>query len=152
MDKTKQPKRGGKNRKSNETHVVNGTFRHDRHGSADAYRPGEPRPTAELGDLGQKLWAEVTSNLPASALATVDGFKLTLLCQSWEMLYSHLALWQADPGNNTARLSVQQLTQTVDRLGKQFGMSPRDRQQMSRVGWGEEKQEDVFAAFMRGAD
>ena len=96
------------------------------------------------------MWSEVVGNLPASALASVDGFKLTLLCQSWEMLHAQLELWRADPANNLARLSVQQLTQTVDRLGKQFGMSPRDRQQMSRVGWGEQAGPDPFAEFMQG--
>lgn len=150
MDLTKRPKPGGRNRKSNEVHVANGTFRGDRHGSADAFKPGTPKPVMELGEAGKQLWQEVLANLPAAATATIDSYKLSLLCQSWELLQASIARWTADPKDNSARLSVNALMQTVDRLGSQFGLSPRDRTRMSRVGWGEEKSEDPFADFLKG--
>jgi hypothetical protein len=141
---------GGANRKSNATHVEQGTFRGDRHGDVTAYRSGRPEPVLQFGEAGRRLWESVLDNLPPSAVATCDTFKLSLLAQSWERLQQQLERWTADPADRDARLACNQLSTLVNTLAAQFGCSPKDRTRMSRVDWGKDEGPDPFQQFMRG--
>jgi phage terminase small subunit len=103
-----------------------------------------------LGEHGKQLWAEVLANLPDKAISKADGYKLSMLCSQWDQLQVQMAIWTADPSNRDARLAVNQLTSVIDRLGTQFGLSPKDRQKMPRAGWDKSAEEqDLFAEFMK---
>jgi phage terminase small subunit len=143
-------KRGGHNRKSEQQHLQDKNWRPDRHGLTDAFVPGEPVPQMPLGEHGKQLWAEVLANLPDKAISKADGYKLSMLCSQWDQLQVQMAIWTADPSNRDARLAVNQLTSVIDRLGTQFGLSPKDRQKMPRAGWDKSAEEqDLFAEFMK---
>ena len=146
----KKDKRGGHNRKSEQQHLQDRNWRPDRHGLPDAFVPGEPVPQMPLGEHGKQLWSEVLANLPSAAISKADAYKLSMLCSSWDQLQTQMAIWTAAPSNRDARLAVNQLTSVIDRLGSQFGLSPKDRQKMPRAGWDKSAQEvDVFAEFMK---
>jgi phage terminase small subunit len=141
---------GGHNKKPVAKHIEKGSWRPDRHGSADAFVPGTPQPVLKFGEVGQQLWDQTLKNLPPNAVATIDAYKLSLLCQCWELLQAAIERWTSNPGDTQSRLAVNQLTQTVDRLGSQFGCSPRDRQRMRRVDWEPDQADDPFAKFLNG--
>ena len=79
MSGVKGQRSGGHNRKSAHLHVLQGTFRAHRHGSADVPRPpaGQPTPRKALAGDAKQEWARVTKELEdAGALAEIDAGRL----------------------------------------------------------------------------
>jgi len=79
MSGVKGQRSGGHNRKSARLHVLQGTFRSDRHGSAEVPAPpaGKPEPRIALAGLAKAEWARITKELEdAGALAMTDGPRL----------------------------------------------------------------------------
>jgi phage terminase small subunit len=138
------------NAKTVEEHLEAGTFRPDRHGDANALVPGKPTPTMTLGKAGKRLWDEVLEQLPERAIGKVDSTKLTLLCTLTERLYQWLERWSANPEDANARIAVSQLTASVDKLGGEFGLSPRDRTKLRKLEFMQSDEEaDPFLMFLR---
>lgn len=141
---------GGHNLKSVEKHLQAGTFRGDRHGDPNAIVPGKPMPTMQLGEQGERLWAEVLEQLPEKAVAKIDSTKLTLLCVLTDRLHDWLERWAINPDDANARIAVSQLTQSVDKLGGQFGLSPKDRTKLAKVAYLQPDEEaDPFLQFLK---
>jgi phage terminase small subunit len=146
-------KTGGHNRKAVEQHLEAGTFRADRHGDANALVPGRPLPTMELGEQGKRVWGEVLEQLPEKSLGKVDSTKLTLLCVLTDRLHQWLERWALNPDDANARIAVSQLTQHVDKLGGQFGLSPKDRTRLAKVVFVEQDETlDPFLQFLRDGE
>lgn len=76
---------GGGNRKSGQLHVVQGTFRPDRHTSAAPDPPaGAPDPPYELEGEAHAEWDRMVARLTASrTLSTVDGALLANFAELW---------------------------------------------------------------------
>ena len=138
------------NAKTQDEHLEAGTFRADRHGDPNALVPGKPVPTMELGEQGKRVWAEVLEQLPEKALGKVDSTKLSLLCVLTDRLHQWLERWALNPDDANARIAVSQLTQHVDKLGGQFGLSPKDRTKLAKVVYLQPDEEsDPFLAFLK---
>ena len=140
------------NAKTVDEHLENGTFRPDRHGDANAIVPGRPTPTMKLGQHGRRVWAEVLEQLPEKSLAKVDSTKLTLLCTLTDRLHQWLERWAQNPDDANARIAVSQLTQHVDKLGGQFGLSPKDRTRLRKLDFMQpDEEQDPFLQYLKEA-
>lgn len=78
--------RGGHNRKSNSLHVVEGTYRKDRHGAKVEPKPRPVAPSMPrwLDREGRKQWRSLAPELAKVGLLTVlDGPAFAIYCCLW---------------------------------------------------------------------
>lgn len=122
----------GRPRKPIEKHVLDGTFRADRHGPAPddlgAVRP--PAKPADLGGAAGEFWDRLLAVL-TGVVRERDGEQLAELCRWWARIQKFgAALDKAQPGSiGCGRLMAQASTAaaTFDRIAKRFGLTPADR-------------------------
>lgn len=122
----------GRPRKPIELHVIDGTFRADRHGPAPV-DVGEVRPPTKPSDLGGAaggFWDRLLAVL-AGVVRERDGEQLAELCRWWARIQKvGAALDKSQPGSlRYGRLMNQASTAaaTFDRIAKRFGLTPADR-------------------------
>jgi phage terminase small subunit len=146
----KKGRSGGHNKLTTEELLEKGAFVATRHGDPHPREASAPEPVADLGPVGKRCWDAIVASLPPAALCRVDSYKLTLTCQTFELLQEWLAKWKANPAGKQERMSVRQLTADFDRLAIQWGMSPRDRQRLAKIDFEQKakEQKDPFQEFM----
>lgn len=122
----------GRPRKPIEKHLLDGTFRADRHGAPpdDSGTVRPPVKPADLGDAAGAFWDRVVVLLEG-VVRDRDGEQLAELCRWWATLQKvRAALDKAQPGSlRYGRLMNQASTAaaTFDRIAKRFGLTPADR-------------------------
>jgi phage terminase small subunit len=122
----------GRPRKPIERHLLDGTYRADRHGplSDEPEEFAPPTKPAEMTPAAGEFWDKVVAML-AGVVRDRDGPQLAQLCSWW-------ALWQeaeaklmaGSPGTiEYARTlnAVSVASQNFDRIAKRFGLTPADR-------------------------
>ena len=142
--------RQGRKPKMTAKHVLEGTFRAERHGRrvdalADSSAANLAKPDV-IGEAGKWLWELTIRNLPGGVLREQDAAKLELMCVSWEQYRKLLERMRSD--DDPALISkLKNLADLIDKFGKQFGMSPLDRASLKV----EDPKEavDPFAEFMK---
>jgi phage terminase small subunit len=142
--------RQGRKPKMTAKHVLEGTFRAERHAgrvdSVAAASPANlPKPNV-IGEAGKWLWELTIRNLPGGVLRDQDAAKLELMCVSWEQYRKLLERMQIDDDPKLIS-KLKNLADMIDKFGKQFGMSPLDRASLKV----EDPKEpmDPFAEFMK---
>ena len=142
--------RQGRKPKMTAKHVLEGTFRAERHAgrvdSVAAASPANlPKPDV-IGEAGKWLWELTIRNLPGGVLRDQDAAKLELMCVSWEQYRKLLERMQIDDDPKLIS-KLKNLADMIDKFGKQFGMSPLDRASLKV----EDPKEpiDPFAEFMK---
>jgi P27 family predicted phage terminase small subunit len=139
----------GRPRKPKKLHILDGSFRKDRH-SADVEADGIPiKPATLRGDAGD-FWDAVVPGLVKSGIAKAcDAAALTLLCQWWQRyLRFSRALDRVSPiYKNSQRLVrlVDVASKWFDRIGSRFGLTPADRAKMRTQ---EQPRADPFTLFL----
>lgn len=125
----------GRPRKPLEKHLLDGTFRADRHGPPpdDAGAVAPPVKPADLAGDASEFWDRIVGVL-AGVVRDRDGEQLAELCRWWARIQKvGAALDKAQPGSLLySRLMTQAGTAaaTFDRIAKRFGMTPADRAQL----------------------
>lgn len=121
----------GRPRKPIAQHVLDGTYRHDRH--ADTWQPtGEPETPDWLGPDAQALWQSIVPPLVASGVATaLDAAELAALCDWWGMYRQAIdKLPTLDPDSKlyfkTQMIAVTSFKQ-FSAIASKFGLTPSDR-------------------------
>jgi hypothetical protein len=142
--------RQGRKPKMTAKHVLEGTFRAERHaGRVDSVAPASPANLPKpdvIGEAGKWLWELTIRNLPGGVLRDQDAAKLELMCVSWEQYRKLLERMQIDDDPKLIS-KLKNLADMIDKFGKQFGMSPLDRASLKV----EDPKEpmDPFAEFMK---
>lgn len=93
----------------------------------DGFPQSQLQMPLDLNEVEQLVWSQITGMLPDELLKEIDCFQLRILCECWvhrERLWERI---NADPTDDKAGRLYLQYTQHIDRLSKQFGMSPADR-------------------------
>ncbi len=125
----------GRHRKPIEKHVLDGTYRADRHGvkpddSASVQSPVKP---ADLNGPAGQCWDRVVAVL-AGIVRDRDAEQLAELCRWWARIQRvGEVLDKAKPGTlEYGRLmnAASTAAATFDRLAKRFGLTPADRAQL----------------------
>ena len=146
----KKGRSGGHNRTTVEEKLEAGTFAATRHGDPFPHEASEPVPVVELGPIGRRCWDWIVAALPPAALSRVDSFKLSLVCQVFELLQEWLAKWKENPAGKQERMAVRQLVADFDRMAIQYGLSPRDRTRLAKINFSQQAKPEVdpFQEFL----
>lgn len=128
-----------------EKHVLDGTYRADRHGPlagpAGATAPPPAKP-ADLAGEAAELWDHL-SRLLAGVVCERDGTHLAELCRWWaELRRTQAGLATAEVGGvrYTALLAAAaKCSQQFDRLASRFGLTPADRARLKTEAAGPAK-------------
>ena len=142
--------RQGRKPKMTAKHVLEGTFRGERHaGRVDAVTnsaEAKLTPSNVIGEAGKWLWDLTISNLPGGVLRDQDAAKLELMCVSWEQYRKLLERMRIDDDPKLIS-KLKNLADLIDKFGKQFGMSPLDRASLKVEE--PNKQSNPFDEFMK---
>ncbi|HOE11977.1 MAG TPA: phage terminase small subunit P27 family [bacterium] len=151
----------GRNPKSMQIHVLEGTYRPDRHAGTVQAEPvsGDLRPPSWLSIDGKRVWRRYVMQL--TKLGTLSGtdvdlfasgcqelgtyIRLTKELRTEGMTYMRGDLVRANPKCSLARLALAQATI----LFSKFGMSPVDRMRIRLEPQAEEN--DAFTRFLEQA-
>lgn len=122
--------RQGRKPKLSAKHQLDGTFRNSRHvsrlDSVASATTARLTPPDVIGEAGRWLWNLTIRNLPDGVLRDQDAAKLEMMCVSWEA-YRKLISRMAIDDDPKLISKLKNLADLIDKLGKQFGMSPLDR-------------------------
>jgi phage terminase small subunit len=122
--------RQGRKPKLSAKHQLEGTFRSSRHNfRLDTASHGSQAtlpPPDVIGEDGKWLWNLTIQNLPEGVLREQDAAKLEMMCVSWECYRKLILRMQIDDDPKLIS-KLKNLADLIDKLGKQFGMSPLDR-------------------------
>lgn len=142
--------RQGRKPKLTTKHHMDGTFRADRHtarlDSVGGLSPAKLTPPDVIGEEGKWLWELTIRNLPDGILRDQDAAKLEMMCVSWEC-YRKLISRMAIDDDPKLISKLKNLADLIDKLGKQFGMSPLDRACLKVEP--ETQATDPFAEFLK---
>ncbi len=122
----------GRPRKPVVKHVLDGTYRADRHGPLPVDPDAVPAPVkpADLTGAAGDLWDRIVRLLPG-VVRDRDAEQLAEMCRWWARAQRvGAALDKAQPGSlRFGRLTSQAATATgtFDRIAKRFGLTPADR-------------------------
>lgn len=123
-------KMAGRPPKPKSLHVLEGTFREDRHGSREDVLAGGRLVKPEwLSDAAGELWGIVVGRFPEGALSDVDGPALAMLCSSYDR-WRHYATADGIDEYKAATMAAMFAKQFVS-LASRFGMTPADRAKLS---------------------
>jgi phage terminase small subunit len=142
--------RQGRKPKLSAKHELEGTFREHRHSNRlDGVAASSPLslvPPDVIGEAGKWLWYLTIRNLPDGVLRDQDAAKLEMMCVAWE---SYRRLIEKMKYDDDPKLigKLKNLADLIDKLGKQFGMSPLDRACLKVEPAGESV--DPFAEFLK---
>ena len=129
---------GGRPRKPTALHVVDGTYREDRHGS-DVVVGGSPSRPGWLVGEAALMWDRISGQLASAGVATsLDSASLAGLCQAWANWRNEQEKYEAGDGHI---YSVSNAWTTFEKLAGKFGLTPSDR---AKLRTGEHKDESEF--------
>jgi P27 family predicted phage terminase small subunit len=121
-------------RKPDELHVLEGTFRADRHGdpAVSVVADGQPTPPAHLRGDALAFWGEVVPGLVAAGVAKErDAAELAMMCEWWARYrrFSRLLdkMKNADKRLYQVTVQVGIAWTNFDRIACRFGLTPADR-------------------------
>ncbi|XZE56144.1 hypothetical protein SH139x_002225 [Planctomycetaceae bacterium SH139] len=148
-----QKGRSGRLPKPTEQHVLDGTYRSDRHARrADVLVMAEQLQCPEsLTGAAREAWERITLALPDDMLSRLDVDALWLYCQSWAQLLKVWPMFEDNPLDKDARITAMALCTEVDKLGRQFGWSPLSRASL-RVPQREEADDPLTELMRRKAE
>ena len=140
----------GRPPKSAAQHAADGTFRKDRHGSRAELQISPAKPTVPRGlpPEARALWRRVVAELPAEALSRLDGEALRAYCVAWSIYRRIEPLMVDNPTDKDIRIAWTAVLSTLDKLGQQFGWTPRSRSSL-RLPAEADETADPFAEFIR---
>jgi len=151
---------GGRNKKSVEQHLLEGTFRKDRHGQKPQSQTEAPTCPGWLSLAAKAEWRRVTPELKHRGMLTkLDRVALAMYCQTYahlrkaeEELEDGLTYEYTNKNGSTNRVQkpevrmVQQFMKTINTLCADFGFTPSSRGQM--VIPDESEEEDPLDEFL----
>ena len=121
----------GRPRKPVAEHLLNGTYRADRHGDAPWMPDGAPVMPAWLSAEARTLWQSLVPSLTGIATA-VDSTELAALCDWWSIYrQTRVELDKIEDRQSTAYYKLLQLAgmawNNFSGIAAKFGLSPSDR-------------------------
>ena len=145
-----QKGRSGRPNKSTEQHLLDGTYRPDRHAKRVDSRvaPASMPVPGDLGDHAAELWKRIVSSLPKEVLTNLDKDALRVYCETWEIYCKVQPLYQADPIDKELRITWTAVVDKLDKLGRQFGWTPQSRSALQMPSKGDED-EDPMTLFLK---
>jgi phage terminase small subunit len=120
----------GRPRKPIEEHLLNSTFRADRHGdrAAGAVADGVPTRPSGLNAAERWFWDEVVGGLVALGFAKrIDTATLRAAAEFWSLYRGALAVAKKNPTDQAARSAVVAYHASWQSAASRFGLSPSDR-------------------------
>lgn len=125
---------GGRPRKPDEVHILEGTFRPDRHGdpSASVVADGEPTPPRHLKGEALAFWKDTVPGLVTRKVAAAcDSAALACMCDWWAR---HRKYCRALDRMKSTDRRLYQMTilagiawSNFDKIACRFGLTPGDR-------------------------
>lgn len=145
-----QPGKGGRPPKSTEQHLIDGTYRPDRHAKRvdSKVAPASLPVPGDLGDEAAELWKRIVSSLPKEILTNLDKDSLRVYCETWQIYLKIQPLFNADPTDKELRITWASLVDKLDKLGRQFGWSPQTRASLQMPTKNDED-EDPMTLFLK---
>lgn len=129
----------GRPRKPEALHILEGTFREDRHGNRGVDADGIPeRPKSLKGDA-KKFWDSAVPQLIELGLAkAIDATQLEAMCQ-WFARYQKFSKTIdgcSDPLaiSRELMLNMEAAWKMFDKIASRFGLSPADRMRLRTTG------------------
>lgn len=125
--------RRGRPRKPTAAHVLESTYRHDRHGQGAEWVPeGQPSPPDWLSADARQFWDVIVPQLIAKGVATLaDEASLIGLCDWWaQYLAASRALRAIDYADTSAYRLLNQAAvawKSFAGIASKFGLTPSDR-------------------------
>jgi P27 family predicted phage terminase small subunit len=150
----------GRPRKPTELHVLNGTFRDDRHGGTVQAPPGIPEPPGGLSEGALAEWERIVPVLTALGLITLaDRSTLAAYCcvyARWHQAEQELAkngpVYKTSEGNMAQSPWLWVANKALDQLRTYaglFGLSPSSRASLKTTP--PDDASDPMAEFLRGS-
>lgn len=129
-------------RKPNQLHILEGTFRRDRHGGTVEAAPGVPTRPSWLCTEAKREWSRIVPHLARlGLLSKVDRASLAAYCQSWaryrqaeEIVVRKGSTMLTAKGNEIQRPEVSIARNYLDscrRMAAEFGLTPNARGKMT---------------------
>lgn len=100
----------------------------------------------DLNEVGREIWTRVCDSLPAGVVTSLDIDALGRLCrisQTYARLYPK---FDENPLDKDLRITALALASELDKLGRQFGMTPQSRAALKVP---KEEEEDVDSTMMK---
>ena len=139
----------GRPPKSTAQHVLENTYRADRHGDrSDADFCGEPERPRGLDKHGEWIWNFIVASTPSGVLARIDTIALTGLCRWWSVWCNAMDEHEAD-GTWKAACRAAMAWKHVERLLSKYGCSPTERAKLKVPNQGVDE-EDPLIEILRG--
>lgn len=129
-----------------------GTFREDRHGNrADTISSsGDPVRPRDLDPAGRALWDRIIKEHKGRGiLGAIDTTELVMLCRTYSLWSSAMAVAKDMPLDKEARCAVVAYGNLVDKLLAKFGGSPADRANLKIDASSKPKEESKVAKLTR---
>jgi phage terminase small subunit len=127
----------GRSRKPTLLHLVEGTYREDRHGDRstfDAMWPGEPEPPPGLSPDQLAIWSTIAAEAPAGVLRSADTATLgqyVILTDTSRKLAMAWDQSGCDPTSPIIR-TMARLSQHLLLVETQLGFTPASRKRVRR--------------------
>lgn len=124
--------RGGRPAKPKKLHILEGSFRKDRHGAkGDAPSVAGDVIVPDLEEHAKKMWGEVIGPLVKLGIVTsADVPAAQAMCESWGLMRRSFAALESDPCDKLARTAYTAYCQLFDKFASRFGLTPADRQRL----------------------
>lgn len=124
--------RGGRPPKPKKLHILEGSFRKDRHSSpGDSVSLEGEVIVPEMNELAMSLWKSVVAPLIALKVVTpADVPAAQAMCESWSLMRRTLAALDNDACDKLARTAYTAYGVMFDKFAARFGMTPADRQRL----------------------
>jgi phage terminase small subunit len=122
----------GRPRKPLAAHLLDGTYRADRHGAATADPfDGEPKRPRNLTGDARKFWDSTIADLAERGIVkAVDAPACELLADLWAKYKAASRLLDASPTDKETRQAVVGFAAEFGKLAARFGLTPSDRQRL----------------------
>lgn len=132
---------------------ANGTYREDRHGQHIDLPVERPEPVADMGEISQRTFEQLSSRLEAMGIVSeLDAMGLQMLSDAWEDYLAARSLvkklgttYESDTANGSIRRTnpevaiMQEAWSRVHKMLQQFGLTPSSRMRFGT----QEKTQDI---------
>lgn len=124
----------GRPKKPDDLHILEGTFREDRHGdpAERVILDGEPAPPEHLSDDAKAIWSVIVPPLTAAGVAkAADSVQLGIMVE-WLARYRRYSAWLDKQGERSGKSRglmylVKSAAEAFDSIASRFGLTPTDR-------------------------